>query len=119
MGPPWGSLALATAVLRIEPRSMSACVTVYRQEYDHVSPTSSRPSPSVSPDCNTGAHNGSVTETDDSVTLPSFNAVTVYVIGSPAAETDGTDGDLATVTCGPGAAVTVADPAPDTAAPRG
>src|SRR6478609_929560 len=76
-GRPDGSSAATVAVLWIAPASMSACVAEYVHENSHVSPTSSAPLPLVSPAPNTGAHNGSVTATDDSVTFPSLVTATV------------------------------------------
>ena len=74
---PWGSSAVADAVLWIEPTSMSAWVARYVQVYDHASPTCSRLSPLVSPAWNTGGQRGSDTVTFDRVTLPSLATVTV------------------------------------------
>src|SRR4051794_8848645 len=75
-GPPPGSVAPTVTVLCTAPASMSACVTAYVHEYVHVSPASNNPSLSVSPPCNAGAHNGSVTDTPDSVWLPSLTTAT-------------------------------------------
>src|SRR3954452_10743765 len=67
---PRGASAAARAVLTIDPRSTSPWLTVYVHEYSHVSPTSSRSLPLVSPEPKSGEHNGSVTPTELSVALP-------------------------------------------------
>ena len=87
------------------------------QLYVQVSPGSSNPFTLVSPDGTPGGHNGSVTLTALRVWFPSLVTVTVYVMGSPAFTTIGTDGDLWTVMCGATSAVTEAAASPATGAP--
>ena len=75
-----------TVFERFPPASISACVTVWRQPYTHVSASCSFESAFVSPAESVGAapHFGSETVIPVSVTLPVFVTVNVYGTTWPA-----------------------------------
>jgi hypothetical protein len=118
--PPVGDVPLTVPVLRIEPASMSAWVTVRLAVQETVAFGASDVTGWLGVHDNADSPGlGSVIETFDSVTLPVLRAANVYVTTCPADETAIGSAVLSSVRAGDRVAVTVAEPLADTVPPPG